>query len=58
LNNDAKREKAALRHPLKRIGTTQDIAQLAVFLLSEKSSWMTGQVLGLDGGMSSLNVQG
>lgn len=58
LNNDAKREKAALRHPLKRIGTTQDIAQLAVFLLSEKSSWMTGQVLGLDGGMSSLNIQG
>lgn len=58
LNNDAKKEKAALRHPLKRIGTTQDVAQLAAFLLSEKSSWMTGQVLGLDGGMSSLNVNG
>ena len=58
LNNDAKKEKAALRHPLKRIGTTKDVAQLAVFLLSENSSWMTGQVLGLDGGMSSLNVSG
>jgi len=58
LNNDAKMEKAALRHPLKRIGTTEDVAQLAAFLLSEKSSWMTGQVLGLDGGMSSLNVNG
>lgn len=58
LNNDAKMEKAALRHPLKRIGTTQDVAQLAAFLLSEKSSWMTGQVIGLDGGMSSLNVNG
>ena len=58
LNNDAKKEKAALRHPLKRIGTTEDIAQLAAFLLSDKSSWMTGQVLGLDGGMSSLNTQG
>lgn len=58
LNNDAKKEKAALRHPLKRIGTTQDVGQLAAFLLSEKSSWMTGQVLGLDGGMSSLNVNG
>ncbi len=58
LNNDAKKEKAALRHPLKRIGTTQDVAQLAAFLLLEKSSWMTGQVLGLDGGMSSLNVNG
>jgi len=58
LNNEAKQEKAALRHPLKRIGTTQDVAQLAAFLLSEKSSWMTGQVLGLDGGMSAINVQG
>jgi NAD(P)-dependent dehydrogenase (short-subunit alcohol dehydrogenase family) len=58
LNNDAKKEKAALRHPLKRVGTTKDVAQLAAFLLSEKSSWMTGQVLGLDGGMSALNVQG
>ncbi len=58
LNNDAKKEKAALRHPLKRIGTTQDVAQLAAFLLLDKSSWMTGQVIGLDGGMSSLNVNG
>ena len=58
LNNDTKKEKAALRHPLKRIGTSQDVAQLAAFLLSESSSWMTGQVLGLDGGMSVINVNG
>lgn len=58
LNNESKLEKASLRHPLKRIGTAEDVAQLAVFLLSEKSSWMTGQVLGLDGGISSLNTQG
>ena len=58
LNNDTKKEKASQRHPLKRIGTTQDVAQLASFLLSDKSSWMTGQVIGLDGGMSSLNVSG
>ena len=58
LNNDAKKEKASLRHPLKRIGTTEDVAQLATFLLTDKSSWMTGQVLGLDGGMSTLNISG
>ncbi len=58
LNNESKLEKASLRHPLKRIGTAEDVAQLAAFLLSEKSSWMTGQVLGLDGGISSLNTQG
>jgi NAD(P)-dependent dehydrogenase (short-subunit alcohol dehydrogenase family) len=44
------------RHPLKRIGTTKDIASIIEFLLSEKSSWMTGQVLHVDGGMSSIKI--
>lgn len=57
LNNDVKVEKAASRHPLKRIGTSRDIAEMTAFLLSEKSSWMTGQVLHVDGGLSSLSVQ-
>lgn len=56
LNNDKKREMMSQRHPLKRVGEAEDIANLAVFLLSEKSSWVTGQVLGVDGGMSTLNV--
>jgi len=56
LNNEAKVEKSAQRHPLKRIGSTQDIAELTLFLLSEKSSWMTGQVIGIDGGISALNT--
>ncbi len=56
LNNDKKREMMAERHPLKRVGTAADIANLAVFLLSDKSTWVTGQVLGVDGGMSTLNV--
>ncbi len=42
------------RHPLKRIGEPLDIAQMASFLLSDKSSWVTGQILKVDGGMSSL----
>lgn len=54
LNNDVKREKSAERHPLKRFGTADDIASMAAFLLSEQSSWMSGQVLHVDGGMSSL----
>ena len=44
------------RHPLKRVGTTQDIAKTAVFLLSDDSNWITGQVIGVDGGMSTLNI--
>lgn len=56
LNNDQKREKMAERHPLHRTGTPEDIARAAVFLLSEKNSWITGQVIGVDGGLSTLNV--
>ena len=56
LNNDKKKEAMADRHPLKRFGQPEDIANLAVFLLSDKSSWMTGQILRADGGMSTLNI--
>lgn len=56
LSNDRKKEMMAERHPLKRVGTPSDIANMAAFLLSEESGWMTGQVLGVDGGMSSLNI--
>lgn len=40
------------RHPLKRIGNPKDIAEAAQFLLSENSSWITGQILAVDGGLS------
>ncbi len=56
LNNEAKMEKSAQRHPLKRVGQADDIAALTRFLLSDESNWMTGQILGLDGGMSTLNT--
>ncbi|MCX2719790.1 SDR family NAD(P)-dependent oxidoreductase [Lentiprolixibacter aurantiacus] len=56
LSNDRKREMMAERHPLKRFGKAEDIAAAAAFLLSEDSSWMTGQILGIDGGLSTLNV--
>ncbi len=56
LNNDKKKEKMAERHPLKRVGEAKDIADIANFLLSDNSTWMTGQVVGVDGGMSTLNI--
>ena len=56
LGNDKKKEKMDDRHPLKRVGEPKDIASIASFLLSEESTWITGQILGVDGGMSSLNV--
>ena len=54
LNTEQKIEANAQRHPLKRIGTSTDIANMTEFLLSEKASWMTGQILHVDGGMSSV----
>lgn len=56
LNNEVKQEKSAERHPLKRFGQPEDLAQMATFLLSDNSSWMTGQILHVDGGMSTLLV--
>lgn len=56
LSSPEKREALAARYPLKRLGTPADAAALARFLLSAESGWMTGQVLGLDGGMSTLRV--
>jgi 3-oxoacyl-[acyl-carrier protein] reductase len=50
-------EKASLSlHPLKRLGEASDVSALIAFLLSDASSWMTGQVLGLDGGLASLKT--
>lgn len=56
LNNHKKRELIAKSHPMKRVGTLKDIANMAVFLLDRENSWITGQVIGIDGGISSLNT--
>lgn len=58
LNNDVKKEKSSERHPLKRFGQPEDLAQMAQFLLSDKSTWITGQIFHVDGGMSTLLVNG
>ena len=54
LSTAEKREVTAKRHPLGRIGEANDISSAALFLLSEDSSWITGQVIRIDGGLSSL----
>jgi len=54
LNTAQKAESNAQKHPLKRIGTAGDIANMAAFLLSGKAGWITGQVIPVDGGLSSL----
>ena len=56
INTDEKKAANALRHPLKKIGTASDIANMAAFLLSENASWITGQIMHVDGGMSTVKV--
>jgi NAD(P)-dependent dehydrogenase (short-subunit alcohol dehydrogenase family) len=54
LSTSEKKEASDKRHPLGRIGSPEDLAHATVFLLSTQSSWMTGQILHVDGGMSNL----
>jgi 3-oxoacyl-[acyl-carrier protein] reductase len=56
LSTDEKREASAKRHPLARFGQPEDISQAISFLLSEQSSWVTGQVIGVDGGLGKLKT--
>lgn len=56
LNTESKKQANADRHPLKKIGEPKDIANMAAFLLSDKADWITGQIIHLDGGMSTLKI--
>ncbi|PKV62679.1 SDR family NAD(P)-dependent oxidoreductase [Pontibacter ramchanderi] len=56
LSTPEKVEAANKRHPLGRIGQPEDLAKAAAYLLSDDSSWVTGQVLHLDGGMSTVKI--
>jgi len=55
LKNPAIAEGIAKAHPLKRLGKGKDSAALAKFLITEESSWITGQVIAVDGGRSKLS---
>ena len=54
LKNEKMAESIAKMHPLKRVGEGNDSSSLAKFLLSKESSWITGQIFGVDGGRSTV----
>ncbi len=56
LSTPEKIEASEKRNPLKKIGTPAEVAQAITFLLSANSSWITGQILAVDGGMGSLKL--
>jgi len=54
LANEASRKVSAVMHALSRFGTPDDIARAITFLLDPQNSWIIGQVIGVDGGLSSV----
>ncbi len=54
LSNPRTRESISSMHPLGRLGQPEDAAHFATFLLSSRSNWITGQVIGVDGGRSAI----
>lgn len=56
INSPEKLEASNKRHPLRRVGQPEDIANAIHFLMGEKASWVTGQIFHVDGGMSSVRT--
>jgi 3-oxoacyl-[acyl-carrier protein] reductase len=56
INTPEKLEAAQKRNPLKRVGAGKELAEMVHFLLSQKSSWITGQIIAVDGGMNNLKL--
>lgn len=54
--SSAKLDAISKRHPLNRIGNPEEIASLVKYLISDSSTWITGQVFGVDGGLSSIQA--
>jgi NAD(P)-dependent dehydrogenase (short-subunit alcohol dehydrogenase family) len=54
LSSEEKVKASEDRHPLKKVGTAGEMSDATLFLLGSQSTWMTGQVLHIDGGMSSI----
>ena len=54
LSTAEKKEASNRRHPIGRYGTAEDVAAIAAFLMGDESSWITGQIFGVDGGLGSI----
>lgn len=54
LSTEEKRQASAERHPLKRVASPEEIAAMAAFLLSDRAAFVTGQIMGMDGGLGAI----
>lgn len=57
VGNEASRKASEAMHPIGRLGKPEDIVEAMLWLLSDASGWVTGQVIGIDGGLGSLKVR-
>ena len=57
LSNEKMADAISMMHAMERLGTPEDMAALCVFLLSEDAGWITGQIMGVDGGRSTLRTK-
>ena len=57
ISNDTIKKAIENMHPLPKIGTGEDFSDIGSFLLSDKNSWITGQILHIDGGRSTLRIK-
>ncbi|MDH4472566.1 MAG: SDR family oxidoreductase [Fluviicola sp.] len=55
-NSPEKMENAMKRNPLKKVGSPEEVASAICFLLTKQSSWITGQVIAVDGGMRNIKL--
>jgi 3-oxoacyl-[acyl-carrier protein] reductase len=56
VENEATLRASEAMHPLGRVGDAADVAGLAAFLVSDEASWITGQVIGVDGGLAGIKL--
>lgn len=56
LSTPEKREASTKRHPLQKLGNSEEMAKMTAFLLSDNATWITGQIIGIDGGMGSIKL--
>ena len=58
ISNESIKKAIAAMHPIPKLGNAEDFSKLATFLLGKDNRWITGQIIHIDGGRSTLRKKG